>query len=190
MATTNHAKSVNQDVQEPLTMALFQLLETKNLHDITVTTLITSAGVSRSVFDQHFTSVKDVLIAYYEPQIVAVFDDILVQVTPDEKLSRLTTFFDQFAEPLLLATKRDFEPLIQESFNRNMARYYSANLAWQELPEVTIVYWTKFMAGGIYAIWRTWLLTGRKESLATLHALIESFQRSTMQAVMLDFILK
>jgi hypothetical protein len=46
------------------------------------------------------------------------------------------------------------------------------------------------MAGGIYAIWRTWLLTGRKESLATLHALIESFQRSTMQAVMLDFILK
>lgn len=190
MATTNHAKSVNQDILEPLTTALFQLLETKNLHDITVTTLITSAGVSRSVFDQHFTSVKDVLIAYYEPQIVAVFDDILVQVTPDEKLSRLTTFFDQFAEPLLLATKRDFEPLIQESFNRNMARYYSANLAWQELPEVTIVYWTKFMAGGIYAIWRTWLLTGRKESLATLHALIESFQRSTMQAVMLDFILK
>lgn len=187
MSATNHAKEIQQDTRNYIVTALLQLLQTTSLHEIKVTTLVKRAGVSRMAFYRNFDSIKEVLLSYYEPQVTALFDDVLRQVSPEEKLAKLSEFFESFAETLLLATKRDFEFVLQEVFNKNMNRFYLDNLSWQDLPETTVRYWTKFMASGVYTIWREWLVNGRKESLEDIHYIIGTFQTSTMNALLLTF---
>ena len=89
MAATQHAQQIKQDSQTYLTTALLQLLETKDLSDITVAQVVRRAGVSRMAFYRNFDTLDDILIAYFRPLIAARFNDVVNQAPQNEKLSAL-----------------------------------------------------------------------------------------------------
>lgn len=183
MAATQHAQNIKQDSQNYLATALLQLLETKDLSDLTVTAVVKRAGVSRMAFYRNFTTLADVLTAHFEPIMTAQFDDILAHVPQDQKLAALGDFFTTLAPTLRLAAERGFEPIFQQIFDQNMQRFYAVTMSWSGATATQQKYWTQFMTAGIYHIWREWLLGGQRESLTEIHDLIATFQTATMTAL-------
>lgn len=180
MAATKHAQAIQQDSQTYLTEALFQLLQKKPLSEIKITELVARAGVSRMAFYRNFESVEDILRQHFAPRIQRLFDNVIFEQTATVKLEDMQAFFDYFADELRLALKAHFEYIIRDLFTENMARYY-AN--WPGMTPEHLKYWAVFMTNGVYGIWREWLLTGQKESLAELHTLIKKLQMSTESAL-------
>ncbi|WP_143462323.1 TetR/AcrR family transcriptional regulator [Levilactobacillus enshiensis] len=183
MAATKHAQAIKQDSQDYLATALLQLLATNDLADLTVTQVVKRAGVSRMAFYRNFTTLADVLTAHFDPILTARFDDVLAHVPQKQKLTALTTFFTDLAPTLRLSAERGFEPVIQQIFDHNMVRFYTATMTWNGATAAQQKYWTQFMTAGIYRIWREWLLGGQQESLITIHDLIATFQTATMTAL-------
>ena len=183
MAATNHAQAIKKDSQTYLTTALLQLLRTHDLDTITVTQVVKRAGVSRMAFYRNFTTLEDLLTAYFAPAIAARFQDVLQHVPANRKLLAMGQFFSDFAPTLRLAEQRGFENIIQQLFNANMTNYYQATMTNGMLTAVQLKYWTRFMSAGVYAIWREWLLGGQLESLTTIHKLLATLQTATMQAL-------
>lgn len=186
MAATNHAQAIKKDSQTYLTTALLQLLRTHDLDTITVTQVVKRAGVSRMAFYRNFTTLEDLLTAYFAPAIAARFQDILQHVPANRKLLAMGQFFSDFAPTLRLAEQRGFENIIQQLFNANMTNYYQATMTNGMLTAVQLKYWTRFMSAGVYAIWREWLLGGQLESLTTIHEILATLQTATMQALTQD----
>mgnify|MGYP003362789728 CR=1 FL=1 len=184
MAATNHAQAIKQDSQTYLATALLQLLQTKDLSDITVTQVVKRAGVSRMEFYRNFETLADILTAYFKPAIDARFDDIRQQVDVAQKQAAISQFFKDYADLLRLASERGFELVIQQLFAANMQQLYAELLAPLALTESQRKYWPEFMSAGVYAIWRTWLISDQPETLATIHQLLATFQTSTLQALL------
>lgn len=184
MAATDHSQSIKQDSKEYLTTALLQILENKDLNEITVTQVVKRAGVSRMAFYRNFDSLTDLLTAYFEPKISTKFLEIQNGIPEDKKLNSLGEFFSELADTMKLAKKRGFEFVIQNIFNQQMTLFYRDIIPDNELSEVSRNYWTKFMSAGVYSIWREWLLNGQKETLDQIHQIIATFQNSTMSALL------
>ncbi|WP_125707815.1 TetR/AcrR family transcriptional regulator [Lacticaseibacillus porcinae] len=180
MAATKHAQAIQQDSQTYLTEALFQLLEKKTLSEIKITELVARAGVSRMAFYRNYDSVEDILRQHFAPKLTHLFDNVIFEQSDTVKYDDMQAFFDAFASELRLSLKAHFEYVIRDLFTENMARYY-AN--WPNLSPEQLKYWQVFMTNGVYGIWREWLLTGQKESLTDLHALIKKLQASTESAL-------
>lgn len=183
MAATKHAQAIKQDSKTYLATALLQLLATKDLSELTVTQVVKRAGVSRMAFYRNFTTLADVLTAYFEPVIAARFDDIRQHVPVAQKQAAVRTFFTDYATTLELAVTRGFEPVIQQLFNENLARLYDDLLVATPLTAVQKKYWAQFMSAGVYQIWRNWLLNGQVEPLSMIHELLATFQTATLQAL-------
>lgn len=183
MAATQHAQQLKNDSQTYLTTALFQLLATKELQQITITELVKRAGVSRMAFYRNYQTLDDLLLAYFEPQMNQLFDLIMQPVPTHTKIDQLTSYFDQFSAMLTLAAKRHYEYLIQQLFNENMARYYQNQVTQLQLSPQQAQYWTTFMSNGVYGIWRTWLLNRDSATLTEIHDLLALFQNATAQAL-------
>ncbi|KRK98602.1 transcription regulator [Secundilactobacillus odoratitofui DSM 19909 = JCM 15043] len=183
MSATKHAQQIKEDSQAYITTALFQLLETKDLGEITVTALVKRAGVSRMAFYRNFETTADVILKYFASKINQVFDDVINQVPTEEKLTEIDHFFETLSHELKLAVDRHYEYLIQQLFNDGMRRYYDQNQVWQQLPKTQQRYWIAFMSAGVYAIWREWLLNRESENLMAIHDIVGKFQSSTMLAL-------
>lgn len=183
MSATNHSQSIKQDSKEYLTTALLQLLQDHDFYTIKITQLVARAGVSRMAFYRNFDSLEDVLTAYFEPKLAALFTDVIQAVPHSRKQRHVEAFFDDFSATLRLAEKRHFEFILQRLFNANMIRFYEELGTREQLTHIQQRYWVKFMSAGVYTIWREWFLNGRKESLAEIHALIGTFQQATMTAL-------
>lgn len=181
MAATKHAQLIKQDSKDYLVTALLQLLETKNLNEISVSQVVKRAGVSRMAFYRNFDTLDDLLRSYFEPVIKARFDEVKNKISEEDKLNKVGGFFNDYADILRLSTEHGFEYVIKDLFDKNMLEFYNTISLPDNLTPVERRYWTKFMSAGVYAIWSEWLLGGRKESLEEIHALIGGFQNSTMQ---------
>ena len=68
------ARSVTADITD----ALFELLKTKELTQITVTELIKKAGVCRASFYRNFYLMEDVIRQYG----IAIYDEIITFFSP------------------------------------------------------------------------------------------------------------
>ncbi|MCH4008885.1 TetR/AcrR family transcriptional regulator [Companilactobacillus sp.] len=183
MAATNHAQAIKKDSQQYLTTALFQLLETKPLNEISVTQVVKRAGVSRMAFYRNFDTLDDLLTSYFEPQIEQKFTDIKNDISTQDKMDSLGQFFTQMADTMVLADKSGFEYIIQNIFNDQMRDFYESYIPTNNISDVSRKYWIQFMSAGVYAIWREWLLGGQQESLTTIHDILARFQNSTMKSL-------
>lgn len=178
MSATNHAQLIKADSIEYITTALLQLIEKNKYSTITVTQVVKRAGVSRMAFYRNFETLDDVLLQYFSPIIEAKFNDVINQISSADKLTSLSIFFTEFSDTLKLSISNDFEFIIKKIFNSNMIRFYNTTQLWQDKNERLHSYYVNFMIAGIYSIWRDWLLTGQKESLIEIHALIADIQNS------------
>lgn len=183
MAATEHSQKIKQDSQEYLITALLQLLETKDLKDITVTQVVKRAGVSRMAFYRNFETLDDVLIAYIEPKINVSFENIINRLPQDQKLNALGTLFEEISDTLKMAVNKHYESIIQNIFNKNMTKFYDQTIDWSQFTAMQRKYWVKFMSAGVYAIWREWLISGQTEDINDIHVLLADFQISTLTAL-------
>lgn len=183
MAATEHSQRIKQDSKDYLITALLQLLQTKNLNDITVTQVVKKAGVSRMAFYRNFQTLDDILISYFKPKIDFEFELVINRVPQDQKLNALGDFFNEIAKTMKLAVDKNYEFIIQNIFNDNMVNFYDTAIDWKKFSEIQKRYWIKFMSAGVYAIWREWLINDQKESLNDIHILIADFQTSTLRAL-------
>ncbi|PMD67814.1 TetR/AcrR family transcriptional regulator [Companilactobacillus nuruki] len=183
MAATEHSQQIKQDSMDYLITALLDMLQTKNLNEISITQVVKKAGVSRMAFYRNFQTLEDILIAYYKPKIDSEFNIIINRVPQDKKLNALGQFFAEMANPMKLAAKRNYEFIIQNIFNDNITNFYDKVMNWNNFSNIQKKYWTSFMSAGVYAIWREWLNSGQNESLNDIHILISDFQVSTLKAL-------
>jgi len=184
MAATKHAQHLKNDSREYLTTALLQLLDTRDLADITVTQVVKRAGVSRMAFYRNFDTLDDLLTAYFTPAIASQFSTVLTHQYLAAKERAMGEFFIAFAPTLELAVRRGFEHIIRTIFNREMVAFYQTTMADSGLTTTQLTYWTGFMSAGVYQIWRDWLLNGQREPLNEIHDLIRTLQTSTMRGLL------
>ena len=183
MAATKHAELIKNDSIDYLTTALLQLLETTDFNDIKISQLVKRAGVSRMAFYRNFETLEDVLRNYFQPLIDALFDDIIENVSQEDKLMRLSQFLGMLEEPIQLSIQRHYEYIIREIFFANMTRLYENDPRVQAVTTVKKHYWVGFMSAGVYNIWRDWIVGGKKESLDEIRELIAALQTGSFTAL-------
>jgi AcrR family transcriptional regulator len=163
MAATDQSKLIKADTKQFLTTALLQLLEKESLPRLTVSKVCERAGVSRMAFYRNFDGLEQILYEYYEPKISTIFTTVKTETNPAIKLDQQTIFFDKFEQDLILSAKHGFEFIIQEIFTTEIEKYYSASAD---------EYISSFMSAGVYALWRKWIINGRKKPLTEIHSLL------------------
>jgi AcrR family transcriptional regulator len=156
MAATKHAKNVKKDTKECITTAMTQLLRKEKLSNLTISQVCQRAGVSRMAFYRNFDGLEQIIYEYYQPVIAEVFDTIRHAFEETVKFDIQMKFFEIFGDLLVLANEHEFEPIIQQIFTEEIESFYR---------ESNNEYWTTFMAAGVYAIWKKWLLDGRQKPL-------------------------
>ena len=166
MAATEHAQAVKKDTKEFITTALLQLLSKEKLSTLTVSQVCKRAGVSRMAFYRNFDGLEQILYAYYQPKLAAVFDTIRQNPHDSVKFEGQWEFFNTFGDFLRLSVERGYEPIIMRIFTEEMEKFYAAD---------GDEYWTAFMSAGVYATWRKWLLDGQQKPLEDIMSFLKKF---------------
>lgn len=164
MAATEHARAMKKDSQDFIETATFQLLEQMPLASLTVSKISERAGLSRMAFYRNFETVEQVIEQHYRRELTELFE--LIKKQSGERFARQLAFFEHFSPELELSVRQGFEPIIQRIFTDEIKSFYS-----QEEP-----YLAAFMAAGVYAVWKKWILEGQVVSLARIHDLLASIQ--------------
>lgn len=176
MAATTHAQVVKNDTRDFITTATLQLLGIKKtsehpspLSDLTVSKICKRAGVSRMAFYRNFESIEQVLYDYYQPKIKETFD-IIRQTSEDNiKTNHQLLFFEKFNKDLYLAESQGYESTLQQIFTEEIEKFYS----YLNNP-----YFTTFMAAGVYAVWRRWIMSNQDIPLERIHKLLQQLSHS------------
>jgi AcrR family transcriptional regulator len=164
MAATKNAQAVKNDTKEFITTAVAEILAKHKLSSLTVSQVCERAGVSRMAFYRNFDTLEQVVYEYYQPQIAAVFDVVRRSSQYSAKYAGQLNFFNTFGDVLLLANEHEFEPIIRRIVIEEIERFYAA-----DADEYRIA----FMAAGVYAVWRKWLVDGRKKPLEEIMSFFE-----------------
>ncbi len=142
-----------------ITCALFDLLKTKRLEDITTSEIIQKAGVCRSSFYRNYYLPEDVIRQYG----AALFDEIY-RKTPDAQTSlrvHIQSFCDCLwtqRERLALLETRGLFYLLEEPIMDFCRRQI------QHLGAGNSRYHTEFYAGASAQLIRAWIHNGFEES--------------------------
>ncbi|MCL1994050.1 MAG: TetR/AcrR family transcriptional regulator [Spirochaetes bacterium] len=166
MAATKNAQSIKKDTKEFLTIALTELLKKSPLKDITISQVVVKAGVSRMAFYRNFDTLEQILYEYYESKIGSVFEIIKSNSAKSVKLSVHLNFFKNFGEELILSYKHGYDTIIHDIFTKMVESFYGAD---------DNDYRITFMAAGAYAVWKKWLLGGKKAPLEEVMRIISAF---------------
>lgn len=94
---TNHHITYNQTVKEALALALFHLLKTKTITQISISDITHTAGVSRSSFYRNFDTKEQVLCDYIQTLYRNYFQNIQLSNRKDTStLIQFLTYRFQF----------------------------------------------------------------------------------------------
>ena len=146
-------------VADDITDALFELLKTKNLADISTTEIIKKAGVCRSSFYRNFYLPEDVVRRYGE----AMFDEIdrtipIAQEGMREHILAVNSYFWTQRERLALLEKRELFYLLEGPIMEH-CMYQIRRLGVQNKR-----YQAEFYAGATTQLIRAWIHNGFRES--------------------------
>ena len=154
-------------VADDITDALFDLLKTKNLADISTTEIIKKAGVCRSSFYRNFYLPEDVIRQYG----AAIFEEI-TRLTPiayegmREHLEIVNTYYLTQRERLGLLEKRELFYLLEAPFMEHCIRQIRQLDMWNNR------YQAAFYTGASIHLIRAWIRNGFEESPGEIADLI------------------
>ena len=113
-------KEANQRVKKAITDAIFDLLETQSLSDITITSIINRAGVARISFYRNYASKEDVLIRL----IRDILDDFretadydISNVYSRHHLHRVFSYFDKYRFYVINLVKSGYSMMLINELN-------------------------------------------------------------------------
>ena len=92
----------NLFVRDCITKALFKLMKSKNYHDITVSALVKTAGVSRNSFYRNYQSIEDILRQYLVEQTSQWWNEYIADPNPNIIAETFQHFLNMREEILLL----------------------------------------------------------------------------------------
>jgi len=170
MAATNYSQTIKNDTKDFITTVILQLLgiqktfeKPKNLAQLTVSNVCKRAGVSRMAFYRNFESIDQVIYQYYQPQISQSFEIIRQNVSASSKIENQLKFFEEFKNDLFLSESQGYEPIIRQIYIEEIEKFYE---------KTNDEYFITFVANGVYALWRKWLMNGQDKSIEEIHELI------------------
>lgn len=142
--------------------ALFELIQTRKLSDISVSELCELAGINRTTFYNHFDNVGALAKAARESilqEYTHQFDGNQDGFTPENLLIMFRHLRDN---QLMYNTYFLLEPRYDELLN-----HYDRDQARQRFPgqnETLVRYHAQFFAAGLNTVVRDWLTSGCKET--------------------------
>lgn len=177
MAATEHAQIIKKDTKEWITIALLELLKTKQLSKLNISEVVKKAGVSRMAFYRNYESLEQVLKEYYEPKFADIFNKIAFQSNHEQKIIDLTNFFLALSDDFHLAIEGDYTDLLYQIFKYHIAQFYDEMNPFPDWKGTKRNYWNHFMSAGVFEVWVTWIKNGQKETLEEISALIRLFHK-------------
>ena len=100
---------------------------------------------------------------YYQPQISQSFEIIRQNVSASSKIENQLKFFEEFKDDLFLSESQGYEPIIRQIYIEEIEKFYE---------KTNDEYFITFVANGVYALWRKWLMNGQDKSIEEIHELI------------------
>ena len=170
MKETDKRYEANRQVKLKIARALTKLMDTKAFSDISVTDIITTAGVARASYYRNFHSKEEVLIK--------ITDDIMEEYRKRaEKLEN--DFFSYEAILLIFRYFKTYKKFILSVYKAGLAYIY-LDLFDQELenhmgdmPYNDIHrYKVYFYSGALYNVFLKWLQNGMKEHPSAMAAMV------------------
>ena len=152
-----------------ITDALLILMKQKNYKDITVTEICEKAGVTRMSFYRSFKTKDDILKRWFD----SVFSRYLVENNFDfknvsrELLIDLFTFQGQYGEAYLAMYDSGlFYDFVKEQLEKDIADHPK---------DISDIYRSYFLTGGMYSVFILWLKSGQKESPSEIADKLEKY---------------
>lgn len=157
MNTKNNKR--RRDSVEKIEKAFVELLQTRELKDITVSDIIKLTGLNRSTFYANFLDIYDLadkLREKLEKDFSAVFSD----ESEDREKSGAVKMFTHIKENQLF-----YKTYFRLNYDSKHDIYiYDVKRAQQDFDNKNIKYHIEFFRNGINAIIKMWLAEGCKES--------------------------
>ena len=150
-------------VRECITQSLFKLLESKKFEEISITDIITKAGVSRMGFYRNFSSKEEVIESYILEIFVKTVGEIQRKRSLTFKVTNImvTTLevFKEYADTIKLFLDQGLEWLLLKC-------YYKAFdfLSPNKKPSRIREYSNQMFIGELFNFEMSWLRSGMKET--------------------------
>ncbi|MBE5961912.1 MAG: TetR family transcriptional regulator [Lachnospiraceae bacterium] len=159
--------------------SLLKLLETKDIHQVTVTDLCKQADVNRGTFYAHYKDAYDLLESMENElfsQVVQYIEDTPVEQYFDSLLINVLDLIKENKElcKILLFRQRDnklLDKLFCIAYEAGLKEVYQETALYSE---TNFNYYIKYVVGGCIAIIQTWLENDFPESSVELARVINS----------------
>ncbi len=158
-------------VKEQITTALIMLMKTNKFEDISITTIITTGGVSRASFYRNFTSKEDVINQYLVRLIMEWLhsDPILIH---QDFIGQLFKHFEDHRDTYFLLYNANLSHLLLNI----IVGFLGPGKGMEPIDE----YSKSFLAYGLFGWINQWFSNGMRESaeeIATLYKKADTNQR-------------
>ncbi|MGN0738732.1 MAG: TetR/AcrR family transcriptional regulator [Treponema sp.] len=168
----NSSKKMNQ--------ALLELLENKNYNEISITEICKNAGVNRSTFYSHYSTIYDLYAETYKNLSDSFFNSFdFTRETTDAKLFASEKYIVPYLE-FVREHKKFYKSLVNnfESFNTDTRLVMAENVfipifKKRGVKDLTMIdYILKFYLNGINAIVLNWISKDCKEEISYIYKII------------------
>ena len=165
----NLERKNNKIVTESITIALIQLMEKKDFHDISITELTKRAGVGRVSFYRNFDDKEDILRHYLNDiqyEFMLLRKQLRHESNFTEYISDLFTHLANYKDLAKLLLKANMFYLVKEQFD-----FVFDNLKTTSEEEVALF----FLSGGLYNAFFYWASNDFNDSPQNIAALLTPY---------------
>jgi len=158
---------INALTRESIYIALKQLLEKKNLSEITITEITSKAGVSRMAFYRNYQNKEEILLAHLDE----LFHNYYLEI---EKLSNKNIFefslhffdyFEKHHQLIELLVKTELSNELLSKFKNYLEKIIIGLLDIDYFKsQSTEIYEIHFLVGGLWNLLLNWIQDGRPNS--------------------------
>lgn len=153
---------LNLEVKNAIAKALFLLMETKALSDITIKELVEKAGVARASFYRNFTTKVSVISYYLQNMLINYKDKYssdLAHIARYENVLRTFSYIQDFKQELNSLFKAKLGQMMLDAMNEYI-------ITGANIKNVKQLYKYPFYSysGALYNVLYYWITTGCKES--------------------------
>ena len=171
----------NARTQRLIIKALIRLMNEKQFSDITVTDIVTRAGVARASYYRNFSS-KEEIIARAGSIIIEDFrqkaSEAEMSILDAEIVLRVFRYFRAYRRTMLTLYKAGFISLYQRLFDECLETM-AGDMRYDDIHR----YGIPFYSGAIFAVFLRWLEEGMKETPEEMAALFHIMIMGSIRAL-------
>ena len=147
----------NLFVCDCITKALFKLMKKKEYHNIKISELVNTAGVSRNSFYRNYQSTEEILREYLVLKTTEWWSNFMRH--PEKYSHVISEMFQHF-----LNMKEEIDLIYQAGLFYLLLEHIFHFSKESLNGEIQNVYKTAFLSGGLWGLINEWVLRGMKET--------------------------